>query len=114
MEHAGGGSQGHRVPVREHGGSQEGTYAGPDHRLARSVEPHHAAGTDSAGHRYVEFDKSDNEQIRVTYIPFQPWAHGPTLRVQKHADTGRMMPSPEFPADKAEEMIRAIREALPR
>jgi hypothetical protein len=32
------------------------------------------SGTDSAGHRYVEFDKSDNEQIRVTYIPHQSWA----------------------------------------
>jgi hypothetical protein len=71
-----------------------------------------ALGTDRAGHRYIEFDKSDNEQIRVTYIPYQPWANGPTLRVQKHADTGRMMPGPEFPADKADEMISAIRDVL--
>jgi hypothetical protein len=71
-----------------------------------------ALGTDRAGHRYIEFDNSDNEQIRVTSIPYQPWANGPTLRVQKHADTGRMMPGPEFPADKADGVISAIRDVL--
>jgi hypothetical protein len=71
-----------------------------------------ASGTDGAGHRFVEFDMTDNEQIRVTYIPDQAWANGPTLRIQKHAYTGRMVPGPEFPADKADGLIGAIREVL--
>jgi hypothetical protein len=69
-----------------------------------------AVKVDSAGHAYVEFDMSENEQIRVTYIPHQDWAGGPTIRVQKHAYTGRMSPGPEFPADKAMELIAAISE----
>lgn len=52
---------------------------------------------DSAGNRYVEFDMSDNEQIRVTYVAHQDWADGPTIRVQKRAYTGRVSPGPEFP-----------------
>lgn len=33
-----------------------------------------AIHVDGAGHRYIEFDMSDNEQIRATYIPHQDWA----------------------------------------
>jgi len=69
-------------------------------------------GTDSAGHRYEEFDMSDQEQVRVTYIPHQDWASGPTLRIQKRAHDGRVVRGPEFPATKAEDLIRAIRDAL--
>jgi hypothetical protein len=70
-------------------------------------------GRDGAGHDYVEFDMSDDEQIRVTYIEHQPWADGPTLRIQKHAASGKVMQGPEFPASMANELITAIREALP-
>jgi hypothetical protein len=69
-------------------------------------------GTDSSGHRYEEFDMSDQEQVRVTYIPHQDWASGPTLRIQKRAHDGRVVRGPEFPAVKAEDLIRAIREVL--
>ena len=63
---------------------------------------------DSAGHDYIEFDMSDDEQVRVTYIPHQAWANGPTIRIQKHAHTGRMSPGPEFPAGEAIHLIAAI------
>lgn len=69
-------------------------------------------GTDSAGHRYEEFDMSDQEQVRVTYIPHQDWASGPTLRIQKRAHDGRVVRGPEFPATKAEDLIRAIGDVL--
>lgn len=72
-----------------------------------------AAGTDSAGHTFVEFDMSENEQVRVTYIPHQAWADGPTIRIQKHAYTGRVSPGPEFPADKVGDLIDALRDVLP-
>lgn len=55
---------------------------------------------------------SDQEQIRVTYIPHQDWAKGPTLRIQKRAYTGRVSPGPEFPAALADEFIGAINDAL--
>jgi hypothetical protein len=55
---------------------------------------------------------SDQEQVRVTYIPHQDWASGPTLRIQKRAHDGRVVRGPEFPATKAEDLIRAIRDAL--
>ncbi|MBA3877448.1 MAG: hypothetical protein C0498_11060 [Anaerolinea sp.] len=71
-----------------------------------------ARGKDSAGHRYEEFDMSDNEQVRVTYIPHQDWAKGPTLRIQKRAFDGRVVRGPEFPAAKADDLIRAIRDVL--
>src|SRR4051794_1849793 len=32
-----------------------------------------ATKVDSAGHTYVEFDMSDDEQVRVTYVPHQDW-----------------------------------------
>lgn len=69
-----------------------------------------ASGRDGAGHRYEEFDMSDQEQIRVTYIPHQDWAKGPTVRIQKRAYTGRVSPGPEFPAHLADELIRAVRD----
>jgi hypothetical protein len=71
-----------------------------------------AAGTDSADHRYVEFAMSKDEQVRVTYIPHQDWASGPTLRIQKRAYTGKVSPGPEFPADKAMELIAAVSELV--
>lgn len=71
-----------------------------------------ARGKDSAGHRYEEFDMSENEQVRVTYIPHQDWAKGPTLRIQKRAYDGRVVRGPEFPAAKADDLIRAIRDVL--
>lgn len=67
-----------------------------------------AQGTDSAGHPYVEFDMSKDERIRVTYVPHQDWASGPTVRIQKRAYTGRVSPGPEFPADRAMDLIAAI------
>jgi hypothetical protein len=70
------------------------------------------AGRDGAGHRYEEFDMSENEQIRVTYVPHAEWAKGPTLRIQKRAYTGRVSPGPEFPAGHAEDLITAIRAVL--
>lgn len=42
-------------------------------------------GMDSAGHRYEEFDMSDQEGVRVTFLPHQDWADGPTIRIQKRA-----------------------------
>lgn len=65
---------------------------------------------DSAGNRYVEFDISGNEQIRVTYTAHQEWADGPTIRIQKRAYTGRVSPGPEFPAGKADDLIAAVTE----
>jgi hypothetical protein len=73
-----------------------------------------AVKVDSAGHAYVEFEMSDDEQIRVTYIPHQDWAGGPTIRIQKHAHTGRMTPGPEFPADRAIQLIAAVSELATR
>lgn len=55
---------------------------------------------------------SDQEQVRVTYIPHQDWASGPTLRIQKRAHDGRVVRGPEFPATKAEDLIRAIGDVL--
>jgi hypothetical protein len=55
---------------------------------------------------------SDNEQVRVTYIPHQDWASGPTLRIQKRAFDSRVVRGPEFPAAKAEDLIRAVRDVL--
>lgn len=73
-----------------------------------------AVRVDSAGHRYVEFGMSADEQIRVTYIPHQDWAGGATIRVQKRAHTGRMSPGPEFPADRAMDLIAAVSELAAR
>lgn len=67
-----------------------------------------ATRVDGAGHRYIEFEMSKDEQIRVTYIPDQEWAGGPTLRIQKRAYTGRVSPGPEFPAGRAMELIAAV------
>jgi len=67
-----------------------------------------ASGTDSAGHRYIEFDMSKNEQVRITYIPHQDWAAGPTIRIQKRAYNGKVSPGPEFPADKAMDLVAAV------
>lgn len=69
-----------------------------------------ARGRDGAGNVYVEFDMSENEQIRITRIPHQAWADGPTIRIQKRAYTGRVSPGPEFPANKAEEFMSAFRD----
>ena len=69
-------------------------------------------GTDSAGHRYEEVDMSDQERVRVTYVPHQDWADGPTIRIQKRAYTGRVSPGPEFPASKADDLIHAVRDVL--
>ena len=67
---------------------------------------------DRAGHRYEEFEMSDTERIRVTYLPHQDWAGGPTLRIQKRATGGRVVRGPELPANKAEDLINAIRDVL--
>jgi hypothetical protein len=69
-------------------------------------------GRDSAGHDFVEFAMSHDEQVRVTYIPHQDWAKGPTIRIQKHAHTGRMSQGPEFPAEKSMDLIAAVSELL--
>ena len=71
-------------------------------------------GRDSAGHRYAEIAMSDNEQIRVTYVPHSDWANGPTMRIQKHAYTGRMTPGPEFPVKAAPELLAAVASLLLR
>jgi len=67
-----------------------------------------APSRDSAGHEYIEFEMTKDEQVRVTYIPNQGWAGGPTIRIQKHSHTGRMHQGPEFPADKALDLIAAV------
>jgi hypothetical protein len=67
-----------------------------------------SSGKDSAGHDYIEFDMSKDEQVRVTYIPIQGWAGGPTIRIQKHSYTGRMHQGPEFPAERAMDLIAAV------
>src|SRR4051812_31368187 len=69
---------------------------------------------DGAGHAYIEFAVSDDEQVRVTYIPHRNWAGGPTIRIQKHAHTGRLSPGPEFPAAKAMTFIAAVSELATR
>jgi hypothetical protein len=55
-----------------------------------------AVKVDSAGHACVEFAMSDD----------QKWAGRPTIRIQKHAHTGRMAPGPEFLVGKAMELDR--------
>lgn len=72
-----------------------------------------ARGIDSAKHEFAEFPMSKDEQIRVTYIPHADWADGPTLRIQKHAHTGRVSPGPEFPASLALELIAAVSSLVP-
>jgi hypothetical protein len=67
-----------------------------------------AKQTDGAGHRYEEFPISDSEYVRVTLIPHQEWASGPTLRIQKRAYTGRLSHGPEFPASLAGDLARAL------
>jgi hypothetical protein len=57
---------------------------------------------------------SPDEQIRVTYVPHQEWAGGPTIRIQKHASSGRMTPGPEFTAGRAKELIAAVSELATR
>lgn len=69
-------------------------------------------GRDGAGHRYIEFEMSGTEHIRVTHVPFASWAGGPTVRIQKRAYTGRVSPGPEFSASKADDLIEALRELL--
>ena len=69
-------------------------------------------GIDSAGHRYEEFDMSDQEHVRVTYVPYRDWAKGATIRIHKRAYDGRVVRGPEFPASKAEELVRAVRAVL--
>jgi hypothetical protein len=68
-----------------------------------------ACDRDGAGHQYEEFDTSAQE-IRLTYIPHQDWANGPTIRTQERAFTGRVSVGPEFPAHLADEPIRALRQ----
>jgi hypothetical protein len=51
---------------------------------------------------------SKDEHIRVTAVPHQDWASGPTLRIQKRAYTGRVSPGPEFPAGLAMLLIAAV------
>lgn len=69
-------------------------------------------GTDRVGHRYEEFEMSETEKIRVTFVPHQGWADGPTLRIQKREAGGRVVRGPELPAAKAEDLILAIRTVL--
>jgi hypothetical protein len=69
-------------------------------------------GRDGAGHVYEEFEKSENEQIRVTLVPFQKWADGPTLRIQKRAYTGRVSQGPKLPISKGDELIEAVRSLM--
>jgi len=69
-------------------------------------------GMDSAGHRYEEFAMSANEHIRVTLAPYQSWADGPTLRIQKRDYRGHTVPGPEFPARLAGELAKALHDVL--
>lgn len=69
---------------------------------------------DSAGHRYEEFQMSKEESIRLTYIPHQDWAGGPTVRIQKRDYRGRMIPGPEFPAALAGDLAKCLLELLMR
>lgn len=69
-------------------------------------------GNDSAGHRYEEFAMSDNEHIRVTFLPHQDWADSPTLRIQKRDHRGRMIQGPEFPSRLAGDLAKAIHDVL--
>lgn len=55
---------------------------------------------------------SSEEHIRVTYLPHQDWAKGPTLRIQKRDYRGRMVPGPEFPARLAGDLAKALHDAL--
>ena len=55
---------------------------------------------------------SKDEQVRVTFIPHEDWAAGPTIRIQKRAYTGKVSPGPEFPAEKAMDLIAAVSELV--
>jgi hypothetical protein len=67
------------------------------------------SGTDSRGNRYLEFDMTDAERIRVTRIAQADWAGGPTLRVQKRRKTGNVVQGPEFPVSVSSQLIEALR-----
>jgi hypothetical protein len=67
---------------------------------------------DSSGQPYREFPMSKDERVRVTYIERAEWAHGPTVRIQKRDATGRTVFGPEFPADRALDLIAAISELV--
>lgn len=55
---------------------------------------------------------SGEEHIRVTHIPHQEWAQGPTLRIQKRDFRGRMIQGPEFPARLAGSLAKALHDVL--
>ena len=67
------------------------------------------SGTDSRGNRYIEFDMTAEERIRVTRIAKADWAGGPTLRIQKRRKTGNVVQGPEFPTSVSEKLIDALR-----
>lgn len=75
------------------------------HERKRRVD----GGTDSRGNRYLEFDMTADERIRVTRIAHAEWAGGPTIRVQKRRKTGNVVQGPEFPASVSSRLIEALR-----
>ena len=68
--------------------------------------------TDRSGQSYREFPMSDDEQVRVTYIPVAEWAAGPTLRIQKRDKRGRTMFGPEIPASRVVDLVAALTELV--
>lgn len=69
--------------------------------------------TDSSGQPYREFPMSKDERVRVTYVERAEWAAGePTIRIQKRDHNGRTVFGPEFPADRALDLIAAISELV--
>jgi hypothetical protein len=72
------------------------------------------ANQDRAGRRYSEFAMSDDERIRVTYIPDPEWVNEPTIRIQKRGATGRLFQGEEFPAARVLNLLESIFDVLPR
>ena len=71
-----------------------------------------ASQRDSSNQPYREFPMSDTEKVRVTYIARPEWAGVPTIRIQKRDARGRTIFGPEFPADRAMDLIAAITDVI--
>jgi hypothetical protein len=68
--------------------------------------------TDGQGNKYVEFEMSDNEAIRMTLIGHAVWAGEPTIRIQKRTPSGRLAQGPEFPSSLAGRFAKSLTELL--
>lgn len=62
--------------------------------------------TDGAGQEYREIPVA-KEHVRVTHIP-DGWNGQPSIRIQCHAEDGRLYPGPEFPVSCVGDIVGAV------